>query len=199
MSSPIAIRRSSVSSSGSASSASTSPASPVRALYVPVHKRSASPASLATAPSSPSHHGPESPSTLLLFHRPSVISLIISFFTAVNPSSTAHPHIYSTYFLLSLRPFADVDIKEKVLAACPEAVSNRRVRQRVAHTARTTPKPMATPTTAPTKTTTMQRVTPRRTRFSGRAPKRRRQALSLPHDSWRSHQNTSTPLPLISL
>ncbi|KAF8160493.1 hypothetical protein BJ912DRAFT_320652 [Pholiota molesta] len=179
MSSPIAIRRSSVSSSGSASSASTSPASPAKALYVPVHKRSASPVSSATGPSSPSHRRPESPT--------------------VNPSPTVHPHVYSTDFLLSLRPFADAEIKEKVLAACPEAVINRRVRQRVAHTVRTTPKPMATPTTAPTKTTTMQRVTPRRTRFSGRAPERRRQALNLHHDSWRSLQNTSTPLPLISL
>ncbi|KAF8196083.1 hypothetical protein BJ912DRAFT_126364 [Pholiota molesta] len=174
MSSPIAIRRASVSSSGSASSASTSPASPVRALYVPVHKRSASSASSATGPSSPSHRGPESPT--------------------VNPSSTVHPHIYATDFLLSLRPFADAEIKEKVLAACPEAVINRRVRQRVEHIARTMPKPTATSTTAtpPTKTT-MQRITPRRTRFSGRAPERRRQALTLPSDTWRGLRDASTP------
>jgi hypothetical protein len=208
MSSPIAIRRASVSSSGSASSASTSPASPAKALYVPLHKRSASSASSATGPSSPSNRRPESPSTLLLFHRTSVMIAYHFFHTAVNPSPTVHPHVYATDFLLSLRPFADAEIKEKVLAACPEAVINRRVRQRVEHIARTMPKPTTTttatatataPTIPPTTKTTMQRITPRRTRFSGRAPERRRQALNLPSDSWRGLRDAGTPLPLISV
>jgi hypothetical protein len=44
---------------------------------------------------------------------------------------TAQPRIYTTGYLLSLRPFATEGLKDKMRAACPEVVMNRRMRKSI--------------------------------------------------------------------
>jgi hypothetical protein len=111
MSSPIAIPRTrSSASSSSSSSVSSSPAmssaptSPPASLYVPLHKRASSSQGSSRA-SSPAQ--------------------------ARISQEAKHPQIYSTDFLLSLRPTADESMKEKMRASCPEVVMNRRMRKSV--------------------------------------------------------------------
>ncbi|KAF9480563.1 hypothetical protein BDN70DRAFT_602840 [Pholiota conissans] len=127
---------------------------------------------------------------------------------SVLPSVAHAPtYTYSPDYLLSLRPNADGNMKEKMLAACPEAVMNRRVRKRIEFTAR--PKHVESTkstTETPAETTTMtapappapRRTTARHMRFTGRAPERRKQALGLHQDTWRGLRNTFAPLPLVS-
>jgi hypothetical protein len=169
-----------------ASSATSSPAgSP--GLYVPVHKRSSSSSSRANSPSSPR-------------------------FPSLHERT--HSRIYSPEFLLSLRPNADENVKEKMREALPEVVMNRRTRknlefsqhQREAaerkthHHQPSSPRAAVTalpapfsPSTAPS--TVPPRMMPRRNRPAGRATERRRQALQSNfnlHDTWRGR--VATPL-----
>ncbi|KAF9480559.1 hypothetical protein BDN70DRAFT_931583 [Pholiota conissans] len=108
MSSPVARRSHSPSSSSSSSGSSSG-----RGIYVPLHKRSApssatSVESSSSRPCSPSHHKQESP----------VID-------------APQPRIYTTGYLLSLRPFATEGLKAKMRETCPEVVMNRRMRKSI--------------------------------------------------------------------
>nr|BAL02934.1 hypothetical protein [Pholiota nameko] len=164
MSSPITIRRSSPSSESSTASSS----SPTQALYVPVHRRS--------------------PSTST-----SGLDDVTHQFEAQVTDTHAQRRIYSTEYLLSLRPFAAEGIKEKIIAVCPEAVLPRRVHKRVENSQRS-----ATESTPETTPAPLRRITSRRTRLAGRAPERRKQALGLHNDSWRGLASMQAR-PLVSV
>jgi len=171
-------------SSPIASSASLSESSSVGSLglYVPVHKRANSSSSKAT---SPSREG--------------------------FPSISGDPHsrVYSPEFLLSLRPTADDGVREKMRAACPEVVMNRRTRknlefsqhqheasERKVHHPQ---QPSSPPTTIMTAAPVALRARPHRNRHSGRASERRHQAFESRfnwNDSW---SRVSIPLQRLSI
>ncbi|KAF8196081.1 hypothetical protein BJ912DRAFT_1040252 [Pholiota molesta] len=127
MSSPIARRSPSPSAASSVSGSSTSSSSsgsssPARGLYVPLHKRSApSSTTSVSATSESSSSRPCSPSRRRTPGSPKMDA----------PHTAAHPRIYTTGYLLSLRPFATEGLKDTMRAACPEVVMNRRMRKSI--------------------------------------------------------------------
>ena len=190
------------------SSVTSSPAgSP--GLYVPVHKRSSSSSSRANSPSSPrfpSLNGMSYPmGSRPVAHPP--------------PLERTHSRIYSPEFLLSLRPNADENVKEKMREALPEVVMNRRTRknlefsqhqreaaERKAHQQPVSPAAavIAFPaplSPSPAPSTVPPRMMPRRNRPAGRATERRRQALQSNfnlHETWRGRVATPLqPLPVV--
>lgn len=166
-------------SSPIASSASLSESSSVGSLglYVPVHKRANSSSSKAT---SPSREG--------------------------FPSISGDPHsrVYSPEFLLSLRANADDGVREKMRAACPEVVMNRRTRKNLEfsqHQHEASERkvhhpqhPSSPPTT--TAAPVALRARPHRNRHSGRASERRLESRFNWNDSW---SRVSIPLQRLSI
>lgn len=174
-------------------------------LYVPVHKRAGSNTSSPSSPSSPSSTLPPG-KPFFPFDIPQCSLIIID-----TPS-----YVYSPATLLSLQPFADESMKGKMRALCPEVVITRKMRRGLEfngsrmeimaaqkllqvhpvaplniihhHTKATPPLQVSTPTRVPT----------RRSRPAGRAPERRRNAITsfgarrTENDSWRPQ---TVPLP----
>ena len=133
-------------------------------------------------------------------------------------------YVYSRNTLLSLLPFADESMKGKMRENCPEVVMNRKTRkglefngrselfaakqllkQEQIRSASVVDKRPAAPTSpTPTPTSTLTRVSSRRSRPTGRAPERRRNPFTSTFggrrtgdDSWRRLQ--AVPMPPVIL
>lgn len=190
MSAPITIN---VASSRVTSSPSSSPG-----LYVPVHKRA----------DSNSSSSPSSPASTLSHGKYLPFGFCDFIYTHDATIATTPSYVYSRDTLLSLLPLADENMKGKMRENCPEVVMNRKMRKGLEFNGRRTEilaaRQLLTeePTlsasaidTKPTSTTTPTRVLPRRSRPTGRAPERRRNAFTSPFgarrtgdDSWRRLQ-----------
>lgn len=127
--------------------------------------------------------------------------------------SESHSHVYTTATLLSLQPFADESMKNKIRLSCPEVVMSRKMRKGLEMNERRTdfsaaqevsPPPFdirekaATTTPAPAPaplaqvTISSRVVAPRRSRPEGRGPHGKRNVFLSPfgarrtgNDSWR--------------